>query len=217
MISSRILKPSPSSTGGHPLAETNGARAVYVSLIICSLMVVGSSVRDYGVGWDEFSASHYAELALNYFTSFGRDTSCNEFFNLKVYGPTVDLLAAIGYTGFPDLKIEIRHALSALIGIGSVPALVRLGRLYGNDWVGIVAGASLLLMASVSTAMAFVNSKDIPFATAFAWVAGCGDSALAAEAILVEGLSVRWTRTRHGNGDSSRGVGPVIVVHIRRS
>ncbi len=138
------------------------------AIIGLGFLTIALTVTDYGIGWDEYSSSHYGELVLRYFQTGGKDKSCNQFFNLFLYGPTVDLTAAAVYQEFPHWKYEIRHALSAFFAILTVPALVRIARSYGIPRIGVIAGTALILMPRFY-GHAFINSKDIPFACGFAW------------------------------------------------
>lgn len=137
-------------------------------LIVAGLGVIWAVGGDYGIGWDEAVHSRYAELVIDYFASGGTDTACNEYRNLKIYGPTVDLAAAVVSRWIPADLFYVRHVLSALLALATVPALVWLGRLYGDAWMGVLAGLGLLLMPRFF-GHAFINDKDIPFACFFAW------------------------------------------------
>ena len=124
--------------------------------------------RDYGVAWDEGVQSTYARLALEYFRSFGRDTRCNDYLNLKLYSPLVDALAAALDGLVPARWFVVRHAVGALSSLLVVPALVSFGRLLGSASIGWLASLALLAMP-VFVGQAFVNLKDAPLAAAFAW------------------------------------------------
>jgi hypothetical protein len=58
--------------------------------------------------------------------------------------------------------------LCALVALSSIPALVRLGRLLGDPWIGVLA-ASMLLLSPAWYGHVFINTKDIPFAVGFLW------------------------------------------------
>ena len=97
-----------------------------------------------------------------------RTSTANVFSNLRFYGPGFELLSALIYRPWPDLAYLLRHVLSALAGLLTIPALYRIGRHFGSAWIGLLAGAALLLMPRFY-GHAFINSKDIPFACLFAW------------------------------------------------
>ncbi|MDR3636054.1 MAG: hypothetical protein P4L84_19785 [Isosphaeraceae bacterium] len=139
-----------------------------VALMGAGLLVIVATVADYGMSWDEPLHSRYAELVLGYFATGGTDTSCNRFVNLYYYEPTVDLAAALLYRDHLRWKTEVRHAVSAVLGLLTLPALFLLGRIQGDPWAGVLGGLALLLMPSFY-GHAFVNAKDVPFACFFAW------------------------------------------------
>jgi len=138
--------------------------------VVClvSVVVAICLANDYGVSWDESLHSQYAEGVLRYLGTWGADDSCNDLYDLKYYTPAVDVVAASIYRWMPDYKYTIRHLVSALIAIATVPALFRIGKQLGNEWIGVASGVSLLLTPRFF-GHAFVNSKDIPLATALAW------------------------------------------------
>lgn len=137
-------------------------------ILAVGAIVIALTFQDYGIGWDESIHSEYAELVIEYFRSGGENTQCNRFFNLPMYSPAFDLVAALLYSRFPEYQFEVRHALSAALGLLTVPALYLLGKLLGDAWVGVIGGACLLLLPRFY-GHAFVNMKDIPFACLFAW------------------------------------------------
>ena len=79
--------------------------------------------------------SQYAELVIDYFATGGSDTACNEYRNLKIYGPTVDLGAVFLSRWISGEQFHVRHALSAVLALATVPALVRLARFSGDVWI----------------------------------------------------------------------------------
>ena len=177
------------------------ARRACWAVLAVSLAVVLLTVDDFGVSWDEAVQARYAELVVHYFASGGEDKSCNEYLDLKIYGPTVDLAAALLYAELPEYKIVIRHALTAILALLTVPALFRFGRLLGDPWIGVL-GAVGLLMTPRFFGHAFVNSKDIPFACLFAW------SMLAITSLLANG-TYRWREV------SGCGLAMGLTVSIR--
>ena len=62
---------------------------------------------------------------------------------------------------------QIRHILSALIGIGGVAATAATARLIGGSRAGLIAAAAIAVTGPWFGAM-FNHTKDIPFAAAMA-------------------------------------------------
>jgi hypothetical protein len=138
------------------------------ALVLTGLVVVGLTAGDYGVAWDDRVQTTYGELVLDYFQSGGQNRACNEFLDLRYYAPAFELPAAVLGRLWPERIIELRHVLCALVALLSVPALYLLGQILGRPWVGVWA-AVLLLLAPAYYGQAFINAKDIPFATGFLW------------------------------------------------
>lgn len=122
----------------------------------------------HGISWDEHTRSRHGEMILSYFLSLGEDRAVNEDRILRMYTALPDVLAAVWYQFLPDWKYAIRHTVSALFALATVPALYGYSRLSREPWAGPIGGVILLTMP-VFFGHAFINSKDIPFACAFAW------------------------------------------------
>ena len=124
--------------------------------------------RDYGLTWDEPNQMKYGELVLAYFRSGFADKSCNEFQDLRFYGPLFESVAAAAYqsTGLP--KADVRHLLNAATGLLTVLGVMRIARLFERPWLPSLAGLALALWPRFY-GHSFNNSKDIPFACAFCW------------------------------------------------
>jgi hypothetical protein len=137
-------------------------------LLVLAGIVFALVFTDYGITWDEDVQSTYGELVLDYFASGGRDQRCNEYSNLFYYGPLFESLAAVAYRLAGGWKYEIRHALIGLTALLTLAAVWRFGRLFGSVTVPFFAVLALLMMPRF-VGHAFNNSKDIPFACAFAW------------------------------------------------
>jgi hypothetical protein len=124
--------------------------------------------RDYGITWDEWAQSRYGQLVLAYFRSGFRDTRCNEFRDLRFYGPLFESLTAALSRTMEAPKPEVRHLAGALTGLLTVYATMRYGRVLTWRWAGLFSGAALLLWPRFY-GHSFNNSKDVPFACACAF------------------------------------------------
>ena len=124
--------------------------------------------RDYGITWDEGVQAHYGELVVDYFRSGLSDLRCNEYLDLRYYGPLFEATAAAVYRLAGTHPYETRHFLIGLTTVSVLIGVLRLGRLWRDPWVTTFAGP-ILLMLPVFYGHAFNNSKDIPFACGFTW------------------------------------------------
>lgn len=130
--------------------------------------VVARTVGDYGVAWDESVQARYGELALDYFASGLRDRSYESFWNLRYYGALFEMVAAGAGRLDPAHAFVLRHACIAATAIAAVLGAIRFAALLE------VRGATVLACLALATypgfyGHAFQNSKDVPFAAAFAW------------------------------------------------
>lgn len=154
--------------------------------MIVGVAVIAASYRDYGITWDERVHITHGDLLLRYFESGLRDTTCNEFFNLRYYGPLADLIPAALARLLPAFDLESRHLVLALSGLMTVLAVARYGLALGSVAVLVLAPLALLMMPRFY-GHAFNNPKDIPLACAFAW-------SMLAMARMLEGAAIRWSR-----------------------
>ena len=123
---------------------------------------------EFGITWDESVQSHYGELVLDYFQSGLTDVRCNNFLNLKFYGPMFELACAMAYQWTPEIKFEIRHLCIAITGLLTLPALIKFSQLFRDPLVPIFAPLALTMLPRF-IGHSFNNSKDIPFACFFVW------------------------------------------------
>lgn len=179
---------APKGRSRRPMERSDtAARAATWSaalLIAAGLVVAIATAGDYGVAWDDSVQMRYGDQVLNYVLTRGRDRACNELLDLRLYGPPVELLGAALARLAPHRMIEMRHLLSVVIALLSIPALYRFGRLLGNPWLGVLAALTLWLTPRFY-GHAFVNTKDIPFAVGM--IASIG--ALSA---MFAGRQYRW-------------------------
>lgn len=137
---------------------------------VCSFLVIYCTYKDYGVTWDDWINAVYGKLVYQYFASGFQDRSCNDFFNMKNYGPLIDLLASLTFPDsarFPDF--ELRHLISACFGLATVLGVLHFCKLLEHR---IIAPFSALALVSMPQfyGYAFINAKDIPLACAFTWL-----------------------------------------------
>ena len=148
--------------------KTQGVNYSSYTIPVISLILVIFLFDDYGITWDESVQSHYGELALDYYKSGLTDTRCNRFLNLKLYGPLFELICAMAYHNYPELKYEIRHLCIASIAVLTIFGLIKFGQFFRDPFVPFFASLALMMLPRF-IGHGFNNSKDIPFACFFAW------------------------------------------------
>ncbi|HKA79269.1 MAG TPA: hypothetical protein VKD43_04510 [Xanthobacteraceae bacterium] len=141
-----------------------------VALLTAVLVVGLSTVTDYGFTVDEFNADDYGPKALAWYTSGFTDRSHFETveFSLWYYGPWFHMLTA--YVQSFDLadRITVRHAMTFMVGLAGVAALLPIGRMAVGRWAGLAA-ITLCLMTGYFYGSLFFTPIDVPFLAAMTW------------------------------------------------
>jgi len=139
--------------------------------LLSAVLVLGlATAADYGFTVDEFNADDYGPKALAWYTSGFVDRSHFETveFSLWYYGPWFQMLTAyIQSFDFVD-RITLRHAMTFLVGLAGIAALLPLGRLAAGRWAGLTA-IVLCLMTGYFYGSLFFTPIDVPFLAAMTW------------------------------------------------
>ncbi len=126
----------------------------------------------YGITGDDLDQKIYGEKVLDYYTSFGKDTSCLHLKvgnkeNLNLYGGLFSMISAAAnrYIGGLD-EYDMRHLINAIAGFFAILFTGLLARRLGNWLTGLIA---LVLLASWPQffGQSMNNPKDIPFALTY--------------------------------------------------
>jgi len=135
-----------------------------VLLAALSILVL-ATFRDYAITNDEWVQQRYGELIVAYYTSGFADRSVFEFDNLYLYGGLFDVAAVLlGHASPLDL-FDLRHLMSATIGVAGLGATIATARLIGGPRAGLLAGLSLAVCGFWYGAM-FHHTKDVPLGAA---------------------------------------------------
>src|SRR5437899_7834012 len=137
--------------------------AIFVLAVVT--LVAGLTLRDYGLGWDDYTHAEYADLLLRMYGSGFKDTAALSFANLYMYGWGLHMAAALLHQVVPLELFETRRLLGAIVGVIGLAVTWRLSRRVGGPLAGL---ATLLLLALCPTFYGhmFMNPKDAPFAVA---------------------------------------------------
>lgn len=126
----------------------------------------------YGITGDDLDQKLYGEKVLNFYTSFGKDTSCLHLKvgnkeNLYIYGGLFNMISAAAnrYIGGLD-EYDMRHLINAIAGFLAILFAGLLARRIGNWMTGFFA---LVLLATWPQffGQSMNNPKDIPFALGY--------------------------------------------------
>jgi hypothetical protein len=138
---------------------------VTVAFVVAILSVAILTFKDYAISNDEGVQHHYGELILAYYSSGFKDQSVFNFQNLYLYGGLFDVVAVATSYIVPINAYDLRHILSALVGIGGICAVAATARLIAGPRAGLLAAVALCSCGVWYGAM-FNHTKDIPFAAA---------------------------------------------------
>jgi len=147
--------------------ELNEARIYVVAttaLFTAALITVLATAGDYGISWDEPLHWPYASGIVDFFASGLVDRHVLEMGNRPYYGGIflvpVELLARL----FTEDIWYVRKVCTALVAVLGVFGACRLANLLGGP-ASAFWSALLLLTLPSFYGHAFINPKDIPFAT----------------------------------------------------
>lgn len=145
--------------------------AVAGTLLLCIALGVGlATAADYGVTIDEFNTNDYGPKALAWYASGFSDRAQFETVEppLWYYGPWFQMLtAAVQALSLAD-PLTVRHAMTFLIGLTGLAALLPMARLSFGRWAGPVALA-LCLLTGYLYGNLFFAPIDVPFLAAMCW------------------------------------------------
>ena len=141
-----------------------------IGLLAAALVVGLTTASDYGVSIDEFNADDYGPKALAWYTSGFTDRSHFESveFSLWYYGPWFQMLTAFVQSFGIAEWITVRHAMTFLVGLAGLAALLPIGRLAAGKWAGVTA-IILCLLTGYLYGSLFFTPIDVPFLAAMTW------------------------------------------------
>jgi hypothetical protein len=137
-------------------------RTLFVLVAVAAVAVLAD---DYAITWDEPAHAIYANLVRDYFRSGGIDRRCDEFLNLRYYGPLADLVPALLAPGESLAAYRMRHVVCGAFTVATLVATWAVARLGGAR---LVPAFAVLALATLPRFVghAFDNLKDVPFAGA---------------------------------------------------
>jgi hypothetical protein len=147
------------------------AEIIAAAALLGAVLALGlATAADYALTVDEFNTDDYGPKALAWYTSGFKDRSHFETveFSLWYYGPWFQMLTA--YVQSFDLadRVVVRHALTFVVGLAGVAALLPIGRLAVGRWAGLAA-ITLCLLTGYFYGSLFFTPIDVPFAAAMTW------------------------------------------------
>ena len=167
------------SVGGEWLASA--------ALLGVVLAIGLATVRDVGITIDEFLFDGYGPMALAWYTSLGADRALTDHFGTWFYGPWFQIVTAFAQSFHVADGFDVRHALTFVVGLAGVAAVVPIGHMAIGPWAGFVALALCLLTGNLYGHL-FFTPNDVPFMAAMTW-------ALLAIIAMARGGTPSWRAT----------------------
>jgi len=119
---------------------------------------------DYGVSIDEPRQHNYGLLVVDYFVSLGENKSYLNYYDLKYYGPIIEVILSIFTKIFPNINpYEIRHfGLSFFSLLGSLYFYKILQYWLRDEKISFLGSLIFYLVPTLFNS-SFNQSKDYPF------------------------------------------------------
>jgi hypothetical protein len=132
-------------------------------VLALTAVIAFATIRDYGLGWDDYTHSQYGRLLVSLYGSGFTDKRALSFVNLYMYGGGFDIIATLAAKVLPFGLFETRRLIGAAVGLIGLFVAWRLGRRLGGPFAGLIA---LILLAACPLYYGhmFINAKDGPFA-----------------------------------------------------
>jgi hypothetical protein len=138
-------------------------------LLLAAVLIVGLvTASDYGITTDEFFFDPYGPKALAWYSSGFTNGSLFEYYDAYLYGPWFQILVAVAQSFHIAKPFVVRHALSFVVGLSGIAALLPVGRLAVGPWAGFAAVVLCLTTGNLYGHL-FFTPNDIPFLAAMTW------------------------------------------------
>jgi hypothetical protein len=127
-----------------------------------------ATVHDVGITIDEFLFDGYGTKALAWYLSLSADRTLTDHFGTWFYGPWFQIVTALAQSFHAADDFDVRHALTFVVGLTGLAAVVPIGRMAIGQWAGFVALALCLLTGNLYGHLLF-PLNDVPFMAVMSW------------------------------------------------
>ncbi|MEW6468021.1 MAG: glycosyltransferase family 39 protein [Bacteroidota bacterium] len=149
-------------------SEERIKRRIFFACAALILAIMVSVSGDYGISWDEPLQKDYGNRILRYYSSGGKDTSYIDRAKLiHLYGGLAETITALANRLSSHDVYDTRHLVIACFGF----LAILFSGLLARELAGWNTGTLALLFAFLTPVFfghSMYNSKDIPFAAAYA-------------------------------------------------
>jgi hypothetical protein len=166
-MENRVTQPR-GRTGVRSAAPHDPEFLIGAVLLVAVLIIGLLTARDYGITADEFIFDPAGPKALAWYTSGFADRSLFGYYDTYLYGPWFQILVAAAQSLHIADPFTMRHALTFVVGLLGIAALIPLGRLAIGPWAGLAAMVLCLTTGNLYGGL-FFTPNDVPFLAAMTW------------------------------------------------
>jgi hypothetical protein len=146
--------------------------ALLALLLLTGFVTIITQVGKYGIAEDELTQDGYGRAALAFYATFGRNKTFVTGFGAEVsmadHGVIFDVVVAAAQYVTPfTYHWQVRHLMTALVGVIGVAIIALAGYELGGYWVAFLAGLGLWLYPRYYGSI-YTNPKDVPAAITWA-------------------------------------------------
>jgi hypothetical protein len=157
-------------TAGFRRSSADAEVLAAAALLALAAAVGPATAGDYGISVDEFNADDYGPKALAWYLSGFTNRSWLETVEetLWFYGPWFQIATTLVQSSDLIDHWTVRHALTFLVGLAGIAALLPMARLGVGRWAGLIA-IGLCLTTGYLYGSLFFSPIDVPFLFAMTW------------------------------------------------
>jgi hypothetical protein len=151
-----------------PARPIDSEVAASCALLAAVLTIGFVTVGDYGITSDEFLFDAYGPKALAWYLSGFTDRTWFDYLDERPYGPWFQMLVTAAQSLGLAERFAVRHAVTFVIGIGGLVALLPLAGLTVGRWAGFSAIVLCLITGNLYGHL-FFSPNDVPFMATMTW------------------------------------------------
>jgi hypothetical protein len=160
------LATSAARTRRHIWAD---AEALASAAVLAAVLFVGLlTIRDQAITVDEFVFDEFGPKMLDWYLSGFHKTYSYFDAGVIYYGPWFQILVAAVQSLTGADRFDVRHAVTFMVGLAGLAAVVPIGRLAIGRWAGFAALVLCLLTGNLYGHL-FFSPNDTPFLATMTW------------------------------------------------
>jgi hypothetical protein len=145
-------------------AEIRASAALLAAVLLVGLL----TIRDQGITVDELVFDEFGPKMLDWYLSGFHRTHSYYDPDVAYYGPWFQILVAVVQSLTDADRFDVRHAVTFMVGLAGLAAVVPIGRLVIGRWAGLAALVLCLLTGNLYGHL-FFSPYDTPFLATMTW------------------------------------------------